>query len=135
MTSAAMLGEIEKLAAAGKIDITAALRLMLTAQGAMMQQQEDGRSERETLKDAVEELSNKVESVSSKVTLIHNDIEKIKKNPMTEMGRFIQDRPKLAAAVGIILFMIMNLWFISGFRRAAMIGLGFPMEIVDLLAP
>lgn len=135
MTNTQMLNELQELAAAGDIDIKPALRLMLSAQGAMMTHMEDGRSERETLKDAVEELSNKVESVSSKVTLIHKDIEKIKKNPMTEMGRFIQDRPKLAAMVGFILFIIMNLWFISGFRRAAMIGLGFPMEIVDLLAP
>lgn len=60
-------------------------------------------------------------------------------NILVRLGKFIKDNPKttrvIAAISAVIVLLLSNMWFISGFRRAIMLWLGIPKEIVDILSP
>jgi len=61
--------------------------------------------------------------------------DRVMKNPFVSFGNFINDRPKLASVLALVAFIIINIWFISGFRRIVLLLLGVPAEIIDILAP
>ena len=129
MANGEMLDELRALAEADKIPTTTALRLLMAATAEMY----------EGMKTVIEgqkgthDLSKKIEAIDEKLEGLNKTLEETKRNPMVRFGQFIKDHPKWAWTAGSVLFLIFNLWFIPGFRRAVLILLRLPPEIVQML--
>lgn len=56
--------------------------------------------------------------------------EEVKVNPIYNLGNFIRANPRTFAILLAILFIVINAWFVSGWRRPLLIWLGLPEELI-----
>lgn len=86
------------------------------------------------------EMGNLSNTVTQMTNLIKNTVVD---NYAIKIGAFIKSNPKTSTTILAVFFVVSNVWFISGFRRAVitwlMSVLGFPPEVIanvmNLLAP
>lgn len=129
MANGEMLDELRALAEAEKIPTTTALRLLMAATAEMYEGMKTVINGQKDTHD----LSEKIEAIDDKLEGLKKTLEETKRNPMVRLGQFMKDHPKWAWTAASILFLIFNLWFIPGFRRAILILLHVPPEIIQML--
>ena len=54
----------------------------------------------------------------------------VRRNPFFIAGNFARSNPKTAMTLAVIVMLIINMWFVSGWRRPLLIWLGIPPELV-----
>jgi len=73
--------------------------------------------------------------VSENLASLNKVKEQLDKNIFIKFGNLANDSPKTFWAIISALFVMLNLWFISGFRQAILLLLRVPPEIIDMLNP
>lgn len=86
-----------------------------------------------SLTSKIAEVENRIADVGTDLFNVKTDIENLKKNPSLLLGNFAKEHPRWSAFTVVLIFIFLNLWFVSGFRRAVLILLHVPPEIIDLL--
>lgn len=65
---------------------------------------------------------------------IYEDVRQLRtqvnSNPFYSLGNFIRSNPRTFAILLAIVFIILNAWFVSGWRRPLLIWLGIPEELI-----
>jgi len=140
MANGQMLVELRELARSSKeLSNDAALRLTLSALADLYEKTEMHLKAEHARDEKVDQinisLAQSIEQLKCEVADLKKITEVTVKNPAYVLGRALSEHPKLSGAITFLAFVIMNLWFISGFRRLVLIGLGLPPEIIDVLAP
>jgi len=131
-----MLNEIKELVEQKKLDTDAALRLMLKSQGETVEAIGCMQKDRDIAKEERQELVNDVTEIKDDIKKLNDKLdEHVFENPVVKLGKFIKGNPKLASFMFMAILILMNLWFVSGFRRAILLLFHVPMEIVDAIAP
>ena len=75
------------------------------------------------------------EDVSANLVKLNDATSKFEKNPFIKFGGLYSDSPKIFWAIIAGIFVTLNLWFIEGFRRAILLLLHVPPEIIEMLNP
>jgi len=87
----------------------------------------------------VEAVVERVDSLTGKVNDVTGQVERgtvaIRDNIAFRAGKLVQAHPKIVMAGATVLIVLSNLWFIPSVRRAVLLLLSLPAEIVDFLAP
>lgn len=143
MTNGQMLDELRKLAAEEKtVPTKVYLRMFSAAMADIIDKQNTLDKRVETLEESMstrdDNMKGCIKSVQDDVAELrkqYNDSNGLSKNPMIVAGRFIRNYPKLFSFLMVLLVILSNVWFISGFRRAVLLLLHVPSEIVNMLAP
>jgi len=138
-----ILDELRELAAADNITTKSALRLMCTVQAgfaetiiAMDQRTEAAEEERAELKRSLEKLAENSDAQMANINELKEQLEKkVLGNPLVIFGNFMTEHPKIVASLFVLLVILSNLWFVSGFRRAILLLLKVPPEIIEAVAP
>lgn len=60
-------------------------------------------------------------------------LDDLNENYMVAIGIFVKKHPKIATAIGGLILIAVNMWFIPGPRRAILGLFGLPEEIADFL--
>lgn len=138
-----ILEDLKKLASEKNISTDAALRLMCTVQAGfaeaiidMGESDKEAAEERSNLSKNMETLARNSEQQTSDLRKLNDKLEKrVFGNPFVVAGNFIREHPKASTTIFVTFVLVSNLWFISGFRRAIMLLLRIPPEIIDAIAP
>ena len=56
--------------------------------------------------------------------------EEVKKNPLYNLGNFIRTNPRTFGILVAVVFIVINMWFVSGWRRPLLLWLGLPEELI-----
>jgi len=87
----------------------------------------------------VETVMDRTNTLATRVNDITGQVERgtvaIRGNVAYKMGKLIQEHPRLALAATTVVVLLSNLWFITSFRRAVLLLLNVPQEIINFLAP
>lgn len=130
------LDRIYDLVKTKEMDTDAALRLMLQVQAETSEVIVGMQEEKNTAKEERKELTDSIEDIHKELQDLNKKLEKsVFGNPLVKIGTFIEENPKIAAFFFTLFVIVMNLWFVSGFRRAVLLFLHVPPEIVDAVAP
>lgn len=140
MGNGQMLNELRKLAESkGELSHEAALRLTLSALANIYDTTQkfiDLQEERyKNMERCDNEIAHSIDCLSTQITELKQANEKILKNPAIGFGNFITDKPKLSAFLGFAFFVLINLWFLPGFRHLILLWLNVPKEVIDILVP
>ena len=64
---------------------------------------------------------------------IKNALAGVNLNPAIILGAWVKQHPKAAAAAFLVLFVLLNMWFVSDFRGPLLEAVGFPSPLVTAI--
>lgn len=76
--------------------------------------------------------SHKVDSDKLCLT-ISKEVDLLKNNFFITAGTFISKHPKMTMTIVLLIFIVLNLWFISDTRKVILVLMGFPPNLLDWL--
>ena len=133
MSNGSMLSELRSLAATpGKISDDAATRLTLSAIADVYQKLDEHLSTEQQRTSTMDEMKDDIDGLKRDMKEMK---EAITKNLLVSFGSHLSRNPKLAWIYVTVMFVLMNLWFISGFRKLILLAIGINPTLVELLAP
>jgi hypothetical protein len=65
------------------------------------------------------------------------DMQEVMNNPAVKVGKFYQENKTISKVIGVMFFVIANMWFVAPFRIVTILALGewfkIPQPIIDFL--
>lgn len=123
-----MLSELRRIAESeNPVPQKQANRLMLAAMVSLIS---DIQSLRTALMNGQETAKEERQAIRRELMA---EIETVKSNPAILLGIWVKKNPKIALLTFLLLFAIINIWFVSDFRGPVLEALGLPNPLVVLI--
>lgn len=88
-----------------------------------------------SIQDLQAQTHNLEQTLCLDTKAIKTELEEVQGNISHRLGKYFAKHPKVVWALLAGYFILMNLWFIAGFRQAVLTILHVPPEIISLVNP
>lgn len=134
-----MLEELREMAREDSIDSDACLKLIIAGVAELRDNIERVRASSEERANSIELLTEKVDSLASYIHKLRAEIktryDPIVDSPLVVFSMFLKKYKWAGPVLFAVVLVFLNLWFVDGFRQAALSFFGVPDGVIGILNP